>query len=138
MGLLHRNATSPLSKKKLIDAEKERLERTVVPVTEEVKRILAEMQTAPIPQQGSSLAGLLRRPEMTYEKILNFHWNIPPLPEEVREQVEIQVKYEGYISKSRKPRWSASGGWKKRKFRMIWITTRSGLIGRSKGKTGII
>jgi len=86
-------------KKKLIDAEKERLERTVVPVTEEVKRILAEMQTAPIPQQGSSLAGLLRRPEMTYEKILQLPLEHPPLPEEVREQVEIQVKYEGYIKK---------------------------------------
>ncbi len=86
-------------KKRLIAAEKERLERTVVPVTEEIKRILAKLQTAGIPQQGSSLAGLLRRPEMNYGKILQLPLEHPPLPEEVCEQVEIQVKYEGYIKK---------------------------------------
>lgn len=86
-------------KKRLIAAEKERLERTVVPVTEEIKQILAKLQTAGIPQQGSSLAGLLRRPEMTYKKILQLPLEHPPLPEEVCEQVEVQVKYEGYIKK---------------------------------------
>ena len=86
-------------KKRLIAAEKERLERTVVPVSEEIKLILAKLQTAGIPQQGSSLAGLLRRPEMTYKKILQLPLEHPPLPEEVCEQVEVQVKYECYIKK---------------------------------------
>ncbi|MDD2444405.1 MAG: tRNA uridine-5-carboxymethylaminomethyl(34) synthesis enzyme MnmG, partial [Desulfotomaculaceae bacterium] len=86
-------------KKKLVAEEKERLERTVLPVTEEVKKILSELKTAEIPQQGSSLAGLLRRPEMVYEKLLRLPLEHPQLPEEVCEQVEIQVKYDGYIKK---------------------------------------
>ena len=86
-------------KKKLVDEEKERLERTVLPVTEEVKKILSELKTAEIPQQGSSLAGLLRRPEMVYKKLLRLPLEHPQLPEEVCEQVEIQVKYGGYIKK---------------------------------------
>ena len=68
-------------------------------MSEEIKLILAKLQTAGIPQQGSSLAGLLRRPEMTYKKILQLPLEHPPLPEEVCEQVEVQVKYEGYIKK---------------------------------------
>ncbi|MCL6559572.1 MAG: tRNA uridine-5-carboxymethylaminomethyl(34) synthesis enzyme MnmG, partial [Firmicutes bacterium] len=86
-------------KKKLVEEEKQRLERTVVPVTEEVKKVLAGLNTAALPQQGITLAGLLRRPEINYEKLLLIPGDHPELPEEVREQVEIQIKYEGYIKK---------------------------------------
>ena len=86
-------------KKNLIDEEKERLERTVVAVTENVKKILKGFNTADLPQQGIKLSGLLRRPEINYEKILLLPAKHPILPEEVRQQVEIQIKYEGYIKK---------------------------------------
>ncbi len=86
-------------KKNLIDEEKERLERTVVAVTEDVKKILKGFNTADLPQQGIKLSGLLRRPEINYEKILLLPAKHPILPEEVQQQVEIQVKYEGYIKK---------------------------------------
>lgn len=87
------------SKKKLVEKEKVRLERTVVAVTEEIKKVLEEIKSAGLPQQGVSLAGLLRRPEITYEQLLLMPVENPELPEEVREQVEIQTKYEGYINK---------------------------------------
>jgi len=86
-------------KKNLIEEEKDRLERTMVPVTEEVKKVLKEINSAALPQQGASLAGLLRRPEVGYEQLLRLPLKQPELPGEVREQVEIQIKYEGYIKK---------------------------------------
>lgn len=86
-------------KKNLIEEEKNRLDRTMVPVTEETKKVLQELNSAALPQQGASLAAVLRRPEINYEKMLLLPAAHPELPEEVREQVEIQLKYEGYINK---------------------------------------
>lgn len=86
-------------KEMLVEEEKVRLERTVAPVTEEIKKALEEIKSAGIPQQGVSLAGLLRRPEINYDNLLLMPVVSPELPEEVREQVEIQIKYEGYIKK---------------------------------------
>ncbi|NLI14536.1 MAG: tRNA uridine-5-carboxymethylaminomethyl(34) synthesis enzyme MnmG [Peptococcaceae bacterium] len=86
-------------KKTLVEEEKNRLERTMVPVSGEVKKVLEQMKSAALPQQGASLAGLLRRPEIGYEQLLQLPLEHPELPPEVREQVEIQIKYEGYIKK---------------------------------------
>lgn len=86
-------------KKKMIEEERRRLERTMVPVTEETKKFLQELNSAALPQQGASLAGILRRPEISYVNLLRLPGAHPDLPEEVREQVEIQLKYEGYIKK---------------------------------------
>lgn len=86
-------------KKVMIEEERSRLERTMVPVTEETKKVLNELNSAALPQQGASLAGILRRPEISYENLLMLPFRHPDLPEEVREQVEIQLKYEGYIKK---------------------------------------
>ena len=60
---------------------------------------LAELGTAPI-RSGMSLLDLLRRSEMTYEK-LQQAFEVPELPEVVAEQVEIFAKYEGYINKQK-------------------------------------
>ncbi len=86
-------------KKNLVEEEKDRLERTMVPVTEEIKKVLKEMNSSALPQQGASLAGLLRRPEVGYGQLLRLPLMQPELPGEVREQVEVQIKYEGYIKK---------------------------------------
>lgn len=87
------------SKKKLVVKEKTRLEKTVVPVSEEIKKALEEIGTSPPPQQGITLAGLLRRPEVNYEKLQLLPVSHPELPEDVKEQVEVQLKYDGYIKK---------------------------------------
>lgn len=73
----------------------------MAPVTEKIKSILAKVSSAGLPQQGISLAGLLRRPEISYEELRLLTGDEGELPEEVKEQVEIQVKYEGYIKKQR-------------------------------------
>jgi len=86
-------------KKELIEEEMLRLDRTIVPVTEKTKKILDELKSAGLPQQGITLAGLLRRPEISYDNLSLLPVEHPALPEEVREQVMIQVKYEGYIKK---------------------------------------
>ncbi len=100
IGLVSPERYSAYEKKKtLVDEERNRLERTVVPVTEATKKALLEMKSSALPQQGTSLAGLLRRPEISYKQLLLLPLDHPELPEEVREQVETQVKYDGYIKK---------------------------------------
>jgi len=85
-------------KKGLIEEERKRLTRTVLPVTEEIRKILAGVGISDL-QPGTTLAGLLRRPEVHYKYLLPLLGEGSGLPEEVQEQVEIQVKYEGYIRK---------------------------------------
>ena len=92
-----------LRKRKYITEEIERLKKTFIPVTEEVKEILRGAGTTP-PKDGSVPAAvLLRRPELTYRHILRMPGGEPDIPgellEEVGEEVEIEIKYEGYIKK---------------------------------------
>ncbi|MFZ5634220.1 MAG: tRNA uridine-5-carboxymethylaminomethyl(34) synthesis enzyme MnmG [Bacillota bacterium] len=86
-----------IKKKRMIAEEIDRLNRTYVPVSEEVKRILNKKDSDI--QQSTSMAVLLRRPELGYRDLLDLPLENPELPEEVREQVEIEIKYEGYIKK---------------------------------------
>ncbi|HHW01358.1 MAG TPA: tRNA uridine-5-carboxymethylaminomethyl(34) synthesis enzyme MnmG [Thermoanaerobacterales bacterium] len=85
-----------LEKKKMIEKEIERLKSIKITPTEENNRILEELGTAPI-NTPFTLEGLLRRPEMDYEKIKALDKKRPELPPEVIEQVEIMVSYDGYI-----------------------------------------
>ena len=75
------------------------LGNTHLPPNAEVLAKLAELGTAPI-RSGMSLLDLLRRSEMTYEK-LRQAFAVPDLPGVVAEQVEIFAKYEGYINKQK-------------------------------------
>ena len=85
-----------LNKKEKIAIEKKRLEETVVKPTEEVNNFLKKCGTAEL-TTGSKLAELLKRTEITYEMLKEIDKNRPELGEQVKEEVEIQVKYEGYI-----------------------------------------
>ncbi|NQS76457.1 MAG: tRNA uridine-5-carboxymethylaminomethyl(34) synthesis enzyme MnmG [Peptococcaceae bacterium] len=86
-------------KKEMIEREKDRLKKTMVPVTDKIKKVLEELGSSTLPQQGISLAGLLRRPEISYESLRLLPVENPDLSDEVEEQVEVQLKYEGYIKK---------------------------------------
>jgi tRNA uridine 5-carboxymethylaminomethyl modification enzyme len=85
------------TKQEMVEAEVQRLANTTVRGTAEVNEKLVELGTAPL-KQGATLADLLRRPEVKYEDLGLFS-NLPDLPRSVREQVEIQVKYEGYLNR---------------------------------------
>ena len=85
-----------LEKKQKIEKEKKRLEDTIVKPTEEVNEFLKSQGTAEL-TTGSKLAELLKRTEITYAALEAIDKNRPELGEQVKEEVEIQVKYEGYI-----------------------------------------
>ena len=79
-----------------VEAEIKRLERTGLAGSEALNRLLTERGSAAV-TDGARLIDLLRRPQMTYDELMTFDPTAPRLPKAVREQVEISVKYEGYI-----------------------------------------
>ena len=85
-------------KQELIRRERERVAKTVIPPSEALSRILVSRETSDV-TTGVRLIELLKRPELSYEALKEVDTNRPDLPDAVFEQVEIAVKYEGYIKK---------------------------------------
>lgn len=85
-------------KKQMIDQEIRRLENTTVGSSEAVNKVLIEHESTPL-NSGISLAELLKRPELNYESIRDIDKKREPLPKEVTDQVTINIKYEGYITR---------------------------------------
>ena len=85
-----------LIKKKQIEEEIERLENTVVKPTEKVNELLKNNNSSAL-TTGVKMAELLRRTEMNYELLGEIDENRKELPKEVTQEVEIEVKYKGYI-----------------------------------------
>ena len=81
-----------------VEREVKRLEHTGAAPSAELDALLASMGEAPCPN-GSRLSDLLRRPKMTYEDLSPFDRERPELTEDITEQVEITVKYQGYIDR---------------------------------------
>ena len=88
-----------LIKKAQIEGEIERLSHIRLKPTEEIQRFLTEKGHAPL-RDGILAIDFLRRPEISYTELMQFAGNDVELPEDVQEQVSIQVKYEGYIAKA--------------------------------------
>ncbi|EHQ7216113.1 tRNA uridine-5-carboxymethylaminomethyl(34) synthesis enzyme MnmG [Listeria monocytogenes] len=88
-----------LAKQSAIEAEKERLQKTRIKPTAEVQAMLKEIGSGEL-KDGILSADLLRRPEITYDKIAQIVSRETFVTDEIAEQVEIQIKYEGYIQKS--------------------------------------
>ncbi len=87
-----------LEKEKLIEEEVERMKKTTVGARAEVQELLAKYESTPL-QSGTTLAELLKRPELSYETIKYIDKDRKELPEDVKEQVNIELKYEGYIKR---------------------------------------
>ena len=87
-----------LRKKEMIEEETERLKKLVFPPSAEVNAFLAECGSTPI-STGIKASELLKRPEITYENMKKIDKERHKLPEEVSEQAEISIKYEGYIAR---------------------------------------
>ena len=85
-----------LNKKEAIEKEIKRLKETIVRPTEKVNQFLEEHGTTRL-QTGSKMSELLKRTELTYKALKEIDEDRPELELAVQEEVEIQVKYEGYI-----------------------------------------
>ncbi len=90
-----------LHKKEQIEQEVRRLKNTIVGASGKNQVFLKAHESAPL-KTGVSLAELICRPELTYEMISEIDIERKPLPAEVTEQVEIEIKYEGYIDRQLK------------------------------------
>ena len=77
-------------------AELQRLEKTVIPPTAQLNELLVAAGTTPV-STGVRLIDLLKRPQLDYEKLSPVDPDRPPLSRLTREQVETELKYEGYI-----------------------------------------
>ncbi len=84
-----------------VDRECERLKATFIPTTPELRAFLEERGSS-VPPSGVGLAELLRRPELDYASLAPFDKARPVLDKAVCEQVEISIKYEGYIKRQLK------------------------------------
>ncbi len=85
-----------LEKQAQVSGETERIKNTSLPVTDELQEILERCSTAPL-KKSCKMIELLKRPQVTYKDLAPVDTTRPNLPDEVFEQVEIAVKYEGYI-----------------------------------------
>ncbi|MCI9008879.1 MAG: tRNA uridine-5-carboxymethylaminomethyl(34) synthesis enzyme MnmG [Lachnospiraceae bacterium] len=90
-----------LRKIEQIRQEKERLEKTMVGANSSVQAFLKNHNSTEL-RTAVSLAEILRRPEMTYAYLKEIDKDCPDLPEDVAEQAEIDIKYDGYIRRQLK------------------------------------
>ena len=88
-------------KEEYIQEEIKRVEHTNIGGTAEVQKLLEEYGSTPL-KSGTTLAELIRRPELSYEVLAPVDIKRPKLPRDVTEQVEINIKYDGYIRRQMK------------------------------------
>jgi tRNA uridine 5-carboxymethylaminomethyl modification enzyme len=87
-----------LQKQEFVNQEMERVKSLSIPLSDELQAMLVSRGTAEL-KTGCKMVELLRRPQIKYEDLTPFDTERPDLPYEIFEQVEISVKYEGYIKK---------------------------------------
>lgn len=85
-----------LDKKANIKKEIERLESTTIKASEETNKVLKKLNSSPI-TFTTKLSELLKRSELTYENIAELDSNRPEMLDSVKEEAEIEIKYQGYI-----------------------------------------
>ncbi|MBA3927688.1 tRNA uridine-5-carboxymethylaminomethyl(34) synthesis enzyme MnmG [Listeria rustica] len=88
-----------VAKREAIEAEKQRLKTTRIKPTAAVQKMLVDMGSTEL-KDGVLAADFLRRPEITYDILMEIVPRETSLTADIEEQVEIQIKYEGYIEKS--------------------------------------
>ena len=90
-----------LEKERMISEEMERLDSVFVGCAENVQEVLRRYNSTEL-KSGTSLAELLKRPEIKYEYLADIDLERPELSKEVTDQVEINLKYDGYIKRQLK------------------------------------
>ena len=97
VGLVGEDKLARLHRKlEMIENEKKRIEKVSVAPSKELNSVLVSRETSPL-ETGCRLIDLIKRPQLDYESLTEFDKDRPDLPKEVFEQVEIEIKYEGYI-----------------------------------------
>lgn len=89
-----------LKRRELKEEEIERVTHTFLPPRDDLNDLLKEKGTAPI-STGTRLADLIKRPQLDYKCLADFDKERPQLPDDVCEKVEIEIKYDGYISRQK-------------------------------------
>ena len=87
-----------VKKEQMIDAEIARISQITVGAGSRVRKVLEKYGSMPL-STGTTLAELIRRPELNYDLLAELDPDRPKLPDEVTEQVNILIKYEGYIKR---------------------------------------
>ena len=87
-----------LEKERMIDEEIRRVNHTNVGTSDKVQEVLKNYGSTPL-TSGTTVAELIRRPELSYEKVKEIDTDRPDLPADVIEQVDINIKYDGYIKR---------------------------------------
>ena len=90
-----------VEKERLIEEEIERVQKVRIGASERVQKLLEAHGSVPL-RSGTTLVELIRRPELTYDLLEEIDEGRPSLPFDVREQVNIHIKYEGYIKRQLK------------------------------------
>lgn len=90
-----------LNKEKTIEEEIKRLENTTIGANKDVQGLLERLNSTPL-TTATTMAELIRRPELNYEMLESIDQHRKNLPEDVIEQVNINIKYEGYIVRQRR------------------------------------
>ena len=87
-----------LNRKAAKEAEIKRLNSTFIAPCESINKMLQEKGTAPL-STGTRLSDLIKRPQLSYDDLKEFDRERPELEQSVKEKVETEIKYEGYISR---------------------------------------
>lgn len=99
IGLVSKERLQKLNYKiKLIESEIRRISTENIAPSDELNEFLESRGTSPL-KTGCKIADLVRRPQLNYNDIAIFDINRPELPDDVCEQVDLQIKYKGYIEK---------------------------------------
>lgn len=102
VGLISEERYQKLIKKQhQIQEEMQRVEQTVVGATRKVEEFL-EKHGSTLLKTSATIGELIRRPELDYDMLFEIDENRPELSKEVRDQVNIEIKYDGYIKRQRK------------------------------------
>ena len=87
-----------LEKEKMIEEETARVSHVNIGTSDQVQELLRSFGSTPL-SSGTTLAELIRRPELSYEKLEAIDKERPDIPISVKEQVNINIKYDGYIKR---------------------------------------
>jgi tRNA uridine 5-carboxymethylaminomethyl modification enzyme len=102
IGLISENRyNNLLIKEKKIKEEIERVQHVNIGTSEPVQELLKQYESTPL-QSGTTIAELIRRPELTYDMLAPIDPERPEVSDEIKEQVNINIKYEGYIARQLK------------------------------------